>query len=511
MKTLLCLVSGACSLLLSGCVGVQQVRGEPSVPVVVAPPPAEPGSLDELVAPIALYPDALVALILPASTISSDVVLAARYLAGGGERTKLDEQPWEDSVKSLAHYPDVVKWMDENLAWTQRLGEAYLAEPQEVMAAIQRDRARARASGVLVDTEQQQVVLEEGNIRIIPAQPEVIYVPRYDPRIVYVEQPVYYSPDPWITFGLGFGVGSWLAYDCDWRARTIWVHHHDHRPARWHNRHRHDWRYPRFADRDRHAHPGWNRWKPAPGRIVPPHRRHHPERFRGVRPPLPIAGAPHFDRDRHERRPDRIHRDGPQRGFDRDRHRPGRFGDGRDHRQRPGHFGDGRDHRTPPSVRRHEPRPRPAPAMNPALGPARGVDANRVPRVHRSGPEGGGRHERADMQRGWRNVPGRSEQNRFSRVPAGPRREHHRPPPQAAPAASAAPAPRLAAPPPRPQVRQAPVARQEPPAVVRGAAPAPSAPRVERSEHRSERGHGERGGGGPRGGRHGRGGHRHDN
>jgi len=180
--------------------------------------------MEQLVAPIALYPDVLVALILPAAIESADVVLAARFLERGGAEAQIDGQPWDDSVKGLARYPDVVKWMDENLSWTRQLGDAYLDKPEEVMAAIQRVRARAKAQGLLVSTAEQEVVAEGEYIRIVPAQPNVVYVPRYDPELIFVEHRViYYRPDPWITFGVGFGVGWWLGYDCDWGRRVIVV------------------------------------------------------------------------------------------------------------------------------------------------------------------------------------------------------------------------------------------------------------------------------------------------
>jgi hypothetical protein len=258
--------------------------------------------LEQLVAPIALYPDALIALVLPASTASADLVLAARYLKGGGVVNQIEAQPWEDSVKGLAHYPDVVKWMDENLEWTQRLGEAYLAQPQAVMNAIQAARARAKANGILVDTPQQRVVVEDTYIKIIPAQSDIIYVPRYDPEIIYVERPVYYSPDPWLTFGIGFGVGSWLAYDLDWRHCVIWVDHHRH--ERW--RHHRDWRHHSFhgGHRPGHRDSHWRHWTPQPGRIRPPHHDGHRWRNEIARP-RPIPGSPRFDRDRWSERRNR--------------------------------------------------------------------------------------------------------------------------------------------------------------------------------------------------------------
>jgi hypothetical protein len=176
-------------------------------------------SLNELLAPVALYPDALVALILPASTLPSDVVLAARYLERQGDINQIAAQPWDDSLKSLANYPDVLLWMNENLEWTSAVGEAFVEQPADVMNSIQALRAQAKAAGNLVDTPEQVVVVEKEVIRIVPAVPEVIYVPQYNPQVVYVQS---YSPVPVITFGAGFAVGAWLSFDFDWGNRCLY-------------------------------------------------------------------------------------------------------------------------------------------------------------------------------------------------------------------------------------------------------------------------------------------------
>lgn len=194
--------------------------------------------LDELLGPIALYPDALIAIILPAATMPTDLVLASRYLGAGGEAAKADEQPWDESVRALARYPEVVKWMDEKLSWVIMVGDAFVAQPVDVMQSIQRLRARARAAGTLVDSNEQKVVEEEGAIRIVPAQPEVIYVPYYDPQVVYVSRPVwpsvYYTPV--ISYRWCYPTGIWLSYDCDWYRSRVWcVNPH------W----RHNWYYGR--------------------------------------------------------------------------------------------------------------------------------------------------------------------------------------------------------------------------------------------------------------------------
>jgi len=218
-----------------------------------APQPFTQEELKQLLGPIALYPDALIALILPASTVPSDLVLAARFVASKGDPTQVANQPWDNSVKSLVRYPDIVTWMDQNLEWTTQLGEAFLNEPADVMNTIQELRAQARAAGNLIDTPQQKVVEDQSNIRIVPAEPEVIYVPQYDPEVVYVEsyepysygsyeygsypyESYSYAPylGPALTFGIGFAVGPWLNYDCDWPRRRVCV-------GEWNPRWRDDW------------------------------------------------------------------------------------------------------------------------------------------------------------------------------------------------------------------------------------------------------------------------------
>jgi hypothetical protein len=228
-------------LLLTGSIANSQTpvpeagAAAETAPAVVMRTPQE---LEQLLGPIALYPDALIAIILPATTAPADIVLAARYVREfPDDRSQIEHRAWDDSVKSLTNYPDVLKWMDDNLQWTKQVGEAFAAQPADVMQAIQRLRAQARAAGTLTDTPQQQVIAEPEAIRIVPAQPDVIYVPQYQPEVVFVDRPVYYS-QPFITFGVGVPVGSWLAFDCDWRRHTIWVG----------DRHRlwtgHDWHRP---------------------------------------------------------------------------------------------------------------------------------------------------------------------------------------------------------------------------------------------------------------------------
>ena len=237
-------------ILLSSCLtGFLQAQSPPPEPPPAPPPQSAPQQLSQedlnrLLAPIALYPDALVALILPASTVPSDLVLAARYVSSNGDPAQVGNQPWDDSVKSLVRYPEVLKWMDQNLEWATTVGEAFLDQPADVMNSIQRLRAEAIAAGNLTDTPQQHVVKEKSCVRIVPAQPDVIYVPQYDPDVVY-EQPYSQDVGPFLTFGVGFAVGSWLNYDCDWDRRSIYV-------GQW----RQGWNHDR----------NWDGWGSDPGR-----------------------------------------------------------------------------------------------------------------------------------------------------------------------------------------------------------------------------------------------------
>jgi len=181
--------------------------------------------LDQLLAPIALYPDALFAQVLMASTYPLDVVSAERWVrANPGLKDKalqdaLEKQPWDPSVKSLAVFPQVLMMMSEQLDWTQKLGDAFLAQQKDVLATAQTLRAKAQAQGNLKDTPEQKVATtQEGSttvIKIEPASPEVVYVPTYNPTVVYgswwwpAYPPYYYYPPGYVAGGalLGFTAG----------------------------------------------------------------------------------------------------------------------------------------------------------------------------------------------------------------------------------------------------------------------------------------------------------------
>ncbi len=192
--------------------------------------------LQQLVAPIALYPDALVAQILAASTYPTEIVDADRWMQRHSDRD------WDPSVKAMAQFPSVLENMDKNLSWTSSLGDAYANQPQDVTDAVQAMREQARKAGHLDNNEQEQVTTQGNTIIIEPANPEVVYVPAYDPWLVYgapiVAYPGWY-PVPGIfwggvglSFGIGFGIGyfggfgwGWHHWGYDWHGRTAIYNH----------------------------------------------------------------------------------------------------------------------------------------------------------------------------------------------------------------------------------------------------------------------------------------------
>jgi len=196
--------------------------GGPATAEVASGAPVPLDTLKKLVGPIALYPDPLIALVLPASTMPADLAAAAQYLAGNGDPSQVDNQPWDPSVRGLAHYPTVLEWMAQNPDWTQSLGAAFASDPSGVMNAIQQLRAMAKAAGTLSDTPQQQIVDEGGSIAIEPADPDVIYVPSYDPDVVFAGNPYDGYGGPYLTFGIGYPVGFWLGYGFDWDRHALW-------------------------------------------------------------------------------------------------------------------------------------------------------------------------------------------------------------------------------------------------------------------------------------------------
>jgi hypothetical protein len=210
------------------------------IPIVAAEPeapPAEPpvqllpsDQLDTLLGPIALYPDPLLAQILPAATEPGQVVAAYRYVKAKKDPAKIDAQPWDESVKALARYPDVLKMMDEKLDWTTELGEAFVNQPEDVFNSVQRLRAQAESFGNLKTTPEQVVAKDQNVITIMPADPQIIYVPQYQPQVVYVQQPVNVVA-PLITFGAGLALGIWIHNSVNWHSNNVYYYNNG-----WNNR-----------------------------------------------------------------------------------------------------------------------------------------------------------------------------------------------------------------------------------------------------------------------------------
>jgi hypothetical protein len=204
--------------------------------------------LQQLVAPIALYPDSLVAQILAGSTFPEQVVEADRWvqahpdLKGEDLGKAVDEQPWDPSVKALTAFPSVLGNMDKNLSWTSSLGDAYYNQQKDVMDAVQVMRKKAQDAGNLKTTPQQTVAAQDSNITIEPADPDEVYVPAYDPWVVYgypiVAWPGWYPypgiwfGGPFLSFGIGFPIGwfggfgwGWGHWGFDWHNHYAMYNH----------------------------------------------------------------------------------------------------------------------------------------------------------------------------------------------------------------------------------------------------------------------------------------------
>ncbi|MFI5168061.1 MAG: DUF3300 domain-containing protein [Thermoanaerobaculales bacterium] len=179
--------------------------------------PFSPDQLDNLLAPIALYPDPLLAQVLVAATFPDQIDEASRFVREYRNADAVDSMQWDVSVKAVAHYPTVLAMMADKLDWTTALGQAYAYQSTDVMASVQRLRAQAASAGNLVSTPQMQVVNSGGEIEIWPAQPQYLYVPVYDPAVVYFHRTSFF-------FGLGFAIGAWLNYDFDWREHHVFYH-----------------------------------------------------------------------------------------------------------------------------------------------------------------------------------------------------------------------------------------------------------------------------------------------
>jgi len=260
-------------ILASPFAAIAQGTGTPQ-PQAAAPPPApeesllKPEQLEALVAPIALYPDALLANMLAAATYPLEVVTAGRWVKdhknfkGDQLKTEVGKQPWDDSVKALTSTPSVLDMMNDKLDWTKSLGDAVLAQQPDVMDAIQRLRTKAQANNKLTSTKEQKVTVQKVEnkqvIVIEPTDPNAMYVPYYEPSVVYgtwpyADYPPYYFGYPsyigagviaaGLAFGTAWAIGRWGNYwggGCNCgnnnffinRSNNInWSHNVNHRQA----------------------------------------------------------------------------------------------------------------------------------------------------------------------------------------------------------------------------------------------------------------------------------------
>ena len=259
--------------------------------------------LEQLLAPIALYPDSLLAQVLMASTYPLEVVTAARWakanssLKGNALDAALQKQTWDPSVKSLVAFPQVLQMMNEKLDWTEKLGNAFLAQQKDCMDAVQRLRTKAQAQGALVSTKQQIVKTQPSSsggsqvIVIQPAQPDVVYVPSYNPTVVYGAWPYpAYPPYQWyppgyvaatslLSFGAGIATGYALWGNMNWGHDDvdIDINNYNNFSRRWDNGRPPHWDDHRPGDG---GNPQW-RHDPAHRKGVPYNNPAVEKQFRG--------------------------------------------------------------------------------------------------------------------------------------------------------------------------------------------------------------------------------------
>ena len=229
------------SVLLAGSMGLVAQDQQAPLP----PPPGQvmsPEQLNDLVAPIALYPDPLLSQVMVAATYPLEVVQAFQWLQktpglqGADLTSAAAEQNWDPSVQALVVFPDVLKRLNDDISWTTALGNSFLAQQQDVMDAVQRMRAQAQQAGKLQSTPQETVTTDNedgrGYIEIEPANPDVIYVPVYDPAWIW-GPPLYYPYARWyypprsviyggVGFGFGGGINIGLAFGGGWHGWGGW-------------------------------------------------------------------------------------------------------------------------------------------------------------------------------------------------------------------------------------------------------------------------------------------------
>ena len=275
MKILARLAVSTCMALAMAAAHAQSYEEASAAPYSAAQGAYTEEDLDRMLAPIALYPDELLSQVLMAATYPLEVVQAARWSrahpdAQGEEAVAaVDGEDWDPSVKSLAAFPNVLDMMNQELDWTQRLGEAFLAQEADVMQSVQKLRRAAYDEGNLASSDELVVSRDGSDIALDSPSPESIYVPYYDPRVVYGPwwwpnaAPVYWAPWPgYFVGGFGFAwsvpivVGTNFFFgDFDWRrhhvrvgdTRPFYFHDRNHRPIFVRN---HEWRHDPHHRRD---------------------------------------------------------------------------------------------------------------------------------------------------------------------------------------------------------------------------------------------------------------------
>jgi uncharacterized membrane protein YgcG len=290
-----------------------------------APPPyatLDETDLEQLVAPVALYPDPLLAQVLPAATYPTEIQSAAAWLQVNPNPPEqlIDAQPYDPPILAVLHYPDVLQQLNQNIDWTQQLGAAFLNQQPDVMNAVQQLRQRALSEGALVSGPQMQVASDPDGIEIYPTDPNVIYVPQYDPNALYIGD----GSAPWgFSYSVGYPCGVWLGYNVDW-------HNHWVGQGRGWN---HGWQRPR-AGGGPIMHP-WQRNNARPVPVYRPGARPGYEAPRPAGRPAPAAFDPNQNRAAAQRDENRA-----------------------------------RDDRAPAPQQRPAPEQRPAPQQRPAPAPA---------------------------------------------------------------------------------------------------------------------------------------------
>ena len=258
------------------------------------PPLLPPQQLDQMVQAIALYPDGLLAQVLTASTFYNQIPEAAgwanqhSYLQGPtlAQAIQQDNLPWDPSILALLPFPTVLNQLANNMGWTQQLGNAVLAQRNDVMDAVQRDRQEAYNYGYLRTNPNIRVVYSPGAVQIVPVSPEVYYVPYYNPYIVFARPRPGFFVGGAIRFGVGISIGAafapwgWGGVGFGWREHTILIDHHPWERT-WVNRgaYVHPYAYPHAYD---HAH-----YAPGPA----PHYEHH--EYHELRGPAHYDGHEH--------------------------------------------------------------------------------------------------------------------------------------------------------------------------------------------------------------------------